>query len=287
LPLNNFIPSVWSARLLINLYKNLVYAQTGVINRDYEGEIAGAGDSVRITAIGAVTVGDYTKNSNIGDPETLNDAQVMLLVDQNKYFNFQIDDVDKAQQKPKVMDAAMREAGYALRDTADQYVAALMVAQVASANQIGTSGSPKTDLATTGYPYQYLVDLGVLLDDAKVPMEGRWVIVPPWFHGYLQKDQRFVSFGTPANDARLRNGVIGEAAGFTILKSQNVQVASAATSYKITAGYPGAVTFADQIASIEAYRPQQRFADAVKGLHVYGAKVIRPTGIAILHANPT
>jgi len=281
--LNNFIPEIWAARLLQNLLKSQVYTQESVINRDYEGDIANAGDTVRINAIGEVTVGTYTKNTNIGDPETLDDASTTLLIDQSKYFNFQVDDVDRAQQRPKVMDGAMLQAAYALRDTADQYVAGLYT-DIATANLIGTTASPKTDLGTAGQPYKYLVDLGVLLDEANVPTDGRWVIVPPWFHGLLLQDTKFVSSGSSQAEDRLANGMIGEAAGFNIFKSNNVPNTSA-TKYRIMAGHPMAWSFAEQVNKIESYRPEKRFADAVKGLHLYGAKLVRPTAIAVLTAN--
>src|SRR4051812_37241322 len=109
--LDNFIPNVWAGSILRALYTSLVYAQPQIINRDYEGEIAAAGDTVRINMIGDVTVSDYTKNTDIASPETLTDAQLSLKVDQAKYFNFQIDDIDAAQQKPKVMGEASLRAG--------------------------------------------------------------------------------------------------------------------------------------------------------------------------------
>src|SRR5690349_10382828 len=112
--LENFIPEIWSARLLVNLYNSLVYGQQGVVNTDYEGEIQTAGDTVRINSIGAVTVGDYTKNTDIGAPQTMSDAQSTLTITQQKYFNFQVDDIDQIQQSPKMMNDAMREAAYAL-----------------------------------------------------------------------------------------------------------------------------------------------------------------------------
>jgi N4-gp56 family major capsid protein len=283
--LNNFIPEVWAARLLMNLHKRLVYGQPGVINRDYEGDIRDAGDVVRINSIGPVTIGNYTKNSNISDPETLTDAQMMLTIDQSKYFNFQIDDVDKAQQRPQVMDGAMGEAAYGLADTVDQFIAGLYT-EAATANLIGTTAAPKTDLATANVPYNYLVDLSVKLDEANVPSEGRFCIIPPWFHGYLLKDSRFISAGTPATDAVIRQGVIGQAAGFQLLKSNNVPQ-TASTKYRITAGHPMAWSFASQISKVEAYRPEKRFADAMKGLALYGAKVVKPAALAVLTANPT
>jgi len=281
--IDNFIPQVWSARLLQNLHNALVYGQAGVINRDYEGEIREAGNTVKINAIGSVSVGTYTKNSDMNAPETLTDAQLTLLIDQSKYFNFQIDDVDKAQQKPKVMSEAMREAAYALADTADQYIAGLYTG-ADSGNLIGTTAAPKTDLGDAGKAYEYLVQMAVLLDEDKVPAAGRWVIVPPWFHGLLLNDSKFVATGGSNAEATLRNGMIGEAAGFSIIKSNNVPNTTGA-KYRIIAGHAMAWSYAEQISSVEAYRPERRFADAMKGLHLYGAKIVRPTCLAVLTAN--
>lgn len=279
--LDNFIPTIWSARLLVNLHKALVYGQDGVVNRDYEGEIRDVGDTVKINSIGPITIGTYTKNTDISAPETLTGEQTLLQITEAKYFNFQVDDIDAAQQKPKVMDDAMREAAYGLRDAADQYIASLYTG-VAAGNTIGDDTTPIVPTASDAY--DYLVDLGVLLDEANVPSDGRWVIVPPWFHGLLLKDDRFVKGGTAESDQRLRNGQVGEAAGFAVLKSNNVPNDSG-TKYKIIAGHPMAWSYADQILKVEAYRPEKRFADAVKGLHVYGAKLVRPSAIAVLTAN--
>jgi len=146
--LDNFIPEVWSARLLANLHNALVYAQAGVINRDYEGEIAAAGDTVRINSIGSVTVGDYTKNTDMAAPQALSDAQATLTITQSKYFNFQIDDIDKAQQTPKLMNAAMAEAAFALANTTDQFIAS-QYTDISSGNFLtysdGTNTSGDTD----------------------------------------------------------------------------------------------------------------------------------------------
>lgn len=281
--LNTFIPQIWSARLLENLNKALVYGQAGIVNRDYEGEISAEGNTVKIHSIGRVSVGTYTKNANMSAPETLTDAELTLLIDQSKYFNFQIDDVDAAQIKPKVMDAAMREAAYALADVTDQFIAALYTG-ISAGNWIGDDDAPKADLGTAGQPYKYLVDLGVLLDEDNIPSAGRWIVVPPWFHGLLLQDSKFVAGGGTQAESTVRNGMIGTAAGFTILKSNNVPN-TAGDKYKIIAGHSMAWSYAEQINSVEAYRPELRFADAVKGLHLYGAKIVRPTALAMLVAN--
>lgn len=284
--LNSFIPQLWSARLLENLKNNLVYAQPGVVNRDYEGEIRGQGSSVRINAVGKVSVGDYGKNANIGDPEELSDASTVLVIEKARYFNFQVDDVDAIQQQPKVMDTAMTEAAYALTNDLDQYVASAMATGGTAGASLGTTGSPISvgTAVSDKNAYETLVDLSVLLDAANVPVDLRFATVPPWFYGMLLKDSRFVSFGTPQNVGSLRNAEIGQAAGLSVLKSNNVPNTSA-TAYKIIASHPFATTVAMQANQVEAYRPQARFADAVKGLMLYGAKVIRPSCVIVATCN--
>ena len=279
--LNSFIPQIWSARLLENLRKILVYAQPGVINRDYEGEIQEKGDTVKIHSIGAVTVDNYVKNRDMNPVETLNDAETLLRITEQKYFHFQVDDVDKIQQYPQMMDAAMREAAYALRNVADQYIAGLYT-DVAAGNVIGDDPNPIIPAKTDAY--EYLVDLSVVLDDNDVPEVGRWVIVPPWFEGLMLKDDRFVKSGTEGSEQRLLNGYIGRAAGFDVLKSNNVPNTNGAL-YKIIAGHSIAWSYAEQVNQVEAYRPERRFADAVKGLHLYGGKTVRPTALAVLTAS--
>ncbi len=278
----DFIPTVWAARLLVALEKSLVYGQTNVCNRDYEGEIRASGNTVKIASIGDVTVDDYTKDTDIGDPETLTDAEQSLLIDQAKYFNFYVDSVDRAQQNVNVLDEAMRRASWSLRDYADSFLAVAMEAAVPGGNKIGSTVTPK--VPTKDDAYEYLVDLGVLLDEANAPMDDRFVVVPAWFHGLLLKDERFVNAGTRSSDAALRNGEVGEAAGFSILKSNNV-LNTAGAKYKIIAGHSIATSYVEQIVDVQTYKPEKRFGDAVKGLHVYGAKVVRPTALAMLIAD--
>lgn len=279
--INNFIPAIWSRSLLENLRNNLVYGQPSVINRDYEGEIRGAGSSVKIHNLGAVTVSDYTKNTDLSAPETLSDGETILNINRARSFNMQIDDIDAAQQVPKVMDGAMREAAYALANDLDSYLASIYTEGTAGTG-LGTTGTPIVPTSTTAY--EYLADAYTLLDEANAPAQGRVAIVPPWFHGLLRKDQRFVSFGTQDNRGTLLNGVIGEAAGFTVLVSNNVFNTSGA-KYRIMCTHPSAWTLAMQIEKVEAYRPPLRFADAVKGLNVYGAKVVRPTNLVYMTAS--
>lgn len=283
--LNNFIPTVWSARLLQNLNKELVFAQAGIVNRDYEGEIRAMGDTVKINSIGRVTVGDYSKNTAIGNPAVLNDAQTTLQITQSKFFNFMVDDVDRVQGNASVMDAAMGEAAYAINNIVDQYIAGMHV-DAATPNLYGDSTTPKV-VGRGGSDvnaYDSMVDVKVLLDEANIPTAGRWIIVPPWFEGLLLKDDRFVKYGTLPQNERLLNGMIGRAAGLNVMTSNNI-VNTAGTKYKIMAGHPMAITMALQFAEIVAFRPEQFFSDAVKGLTLYGAKVIRPDALVTYTAS--
>lgn len=276
----NFIPTIWSARLLAHLDKRHVYLN--LLNRDYEGEIKNYGDTVKVNQIGDVTVKDYTKGQDIDAPEDLSGEQQVLTIDQAKYFNMAVDDVDNAQTNPKLMDAAMQRAAYAMNDVVDQFAANLLAVNVHGDNQIGTDESPI--VITVDNAYDHLVDLGTKLTEANVTTVGRWAVIPAWFHGLLLKDRRFVGNGTDYNKAILEGGEVGQAAGFTIYVSNNVPNVGKA-KYKIIAGTNEAGSYAEQILETEAYRPEKRFSDAVKGLHVYGAKVFQSKCIAVLTAN--
>jgi hypothetical protein len=280
--ITNFIPEIWSADLLSSLKKNLVFAGPGVANRNYEGEIAEAGDTVKIASISRPTIGTYTKNLTTITPENLTDAQRSLLIDQSKYFAFEVDDIDLRQAKNggALLTEAATEAAYGLADVADQVVAALYTG-VDAANAISTTSITTAALAVTG-----LINLKVKLDNANVPTQGRYVIVPPWYHGLLLASDLFVRVDASGNDTALRNGVVGRAFGFDVMVSNNC-VNVTGDDYIVQAGYPGAVSFAEQIVKVEAYRPENAFSDALKGLHVYGAKLVRPTGIATLTASIT
>lgn len=278
----NFIPEVWAAQLLSSLKKSLVFAGPGIANRNYEGEIANQGDTVRITSISRPTVASYTKDSTTITPETLTDANRSLSIDQAKYFAFEVDDIDLRQARDggALMDEAAVEAAYALADTADQYVAGLYTG-VDAGNAISTTSITSGTLAVTG-----LVNLKVKLDNANVPTMGRYVVLPPWYHGLLLQSDTFVRVDASGTSEALRNGFVGRAFGFDVYVSNNC-INVTGDDWIIQAGYPGAITFAEQIAKVEAYRPESAFSDALKGLHLYGAKLVRPTGIATLTASIT
>ena len=275
----NFTPEIWSAMMLESLKKNLVYGDPSVVNRDYDGEISAQGDTVHIRSISRPTISNYTKGATL-TYETLTDADRTLLIDQAKSFSFVVDDIDKAQQPGGALEGALTEATYSLRDVADQYIAGLYTG-AASANAIGT-----VSVTTAALAYTQLRRLKVKLDEANVPQQGRFVVVPAWYHGLLLEEDKFVRVDASGTDQALRNGIVGRALGFDVLMSNNAPLVTG-DDYAVIAGYPKAISFAEQINKVEAYRPEDSFSDALKGLHVYGAKLVRPDGIATVIASQT
>lgn len=278
--INLFKPEIWNARLLVSLKKALVYGAPDVADRRYEGDIRNAGDTVRITSISRPTVATYTPNVTSITPENLTDAQRSLVIDQSKYFAFEVDDVDARQAAGDVMTAGMDEAAYALRDVADRYIASLYTG-VQSANNLGTVSVTTADLA-----YTQIRLLKLKLDEANVPQDGRWAIVTPWYHSLLLDNNKFIDASASGSTDPLLNGVVGRALGFSIRVSNNAPNPTG-DDWVILAGAPGAITYAEQINKTEAYRPESAFSDAVKGLHLYGSKLVRPDSIAVLTASIT
>ena len=284
--ITTFIPEIWSARLLYALDK--AHVATNLVNRNYEGVIANQGDTVHINSIGAVTVKDYTKNTNIADPEVLTTADQTLDIDQAKYFNFQVDDVDKAQISGEIIDTAMGRSAYALADVSDAFLLKTIANGVASANKIGAKAT--LTALTASNVYENIVKMRTLLDKANVPTTGRTIVVPPEVYALLLLDDRFAKSGSDSGQNALLNGMVGRVAGFDVFMSNNcvsgADGGSGSTAYfVITAQVASATTYAEQIIKTEGYRMESRFADGVKGLHVYGAKVTDGSQIAAMYCS--
>ena len=272
----SFIPEVWNARLLNALRADLVY--TNLFNRNYEGDIRQAGDTVHINTITDISIKEYTRNTDIADPDQLTTTDQTLVVDQARYFNFFLDDVDKAQAKPGLIDAAMASASHGLADAVDKYLADLL----SKATGVITAGlgSTATPLQiTAANAYELLVNMKTALDKANVAKMGRKVVLPPEFEGYMLMDNRFAANGGKGAD-RLENGAVARAAGFDIYISNNVPNTSGA-KYKVIACTDESNTYAEQLTETEAYRREKGFDDGVKGLLVFGAKVVRPAAVAV------
>lgn len=273
-----FVPEIWSQELRAAYEKALVFVP--LCNRDYEGDIAQAGDTVHINTIGEPTVADYVAGTTEITAEQLATADQTLLINQSKYFAFKVDDVDKRQAAGEMLTKGMQRSAYKMKDTADQYVAGLYTG-AAAGNVIGP-----VYVDTGDHAYEYLINLGVLLDEANVPDEGRNCVAPPWFFGLLVTSKYATNSAFQAANAAIQSGKIGEIGGFMLHKSNNVQVITG-DDYAVMAWVQDAITFADQINQTEALRMEKEFADMVRGLHLYGAKVVESTGIAVLKASKT
>ena len=283
--ITNFVPELWTAKILVALRKKAVAG--GLVNRDYEGEIRRAGDTVNITSINDVTIGNYTAHADITF-EDIDDATRALVINQQKYFAFELDDIERAQSVNggAVMNQALDNATYQLRDVADAFLLSTMNTAIqGTGNDLGT----RAIHTTAQNLYDSFVDLAVVLDEDNVPEEGRWAVVSPSLHGRLLKLDTFITPGDQAGPAARANGFIGSIAGLDLYKSNNLPAVTdvAATGGLAIAGHSIATTFAEQITSVEAVRLEKRFADGLKGLHVYGAKVVRPTALAVVEFDAT
>lgn len=265
--ITNFIPEVWSAAILEALRAKLVFPS--LCNRDYEGDIREAGDTVHITGYNDVTVHKYVRGQAITVDDATDKEAAVLKIDQSDYFAFKVNDIDKTQAKADLTGKFTNSAAYNMMKNVETYISNLMDAAVDTPAKTVAVGTPAD-------AYLAVVEAGRKLDVQNVPDEGRWLVVSPDFYALLLQDSRFIE-GTEAGHNTLLNGVVGQVRGFTVVKSNNVPSKKASPdTQSILAGTNAAVTFAQQVSKVEAMRMQTDFADMVRGLDLYGAKVIRP-----------
>lgn len=288
---DTFIPEVWNAELLTALPTNYIFAQGGVVNRDYEGDIASYGDTVHIGTLTSPTVSNYVKNVTSIDPATLTTTDQTLLIDQAKYFAFELDDVDGRQVRDggQVLSKAALLAARALAAATDTFLSGLLTAGAGTV--LTAAALPTTSPAAQDAAYQIIRKARVALDKGNVPAEGRFLIVSPEFYAVLLGDPRFVDASKYGTNAGILNGEVGRIVGFSVVVSNTIPAGTAGTlpavSNFVIAGHQMGVTFAEQISKTEAYRPQNSFSDAVKGLHLYGAKVVRPEALVVCDVDVT
>jgi hypothetical protein len=282
--LENFIPEMWSSTLFVKLRKSLVFG--GLTNKNFVEELFDYGDTVHINEIGPVTVNSYTKTATLSY-ETLKSAQKTLVIDQASYFAFAIDDIDKAQNNPSVMDGAMSDAAYRIGDTIDQFIAGLYTQATvpATTTYIGSSGSSLS--VSSGNVMETLSYAERYLSEANVSTQGRWIVIPPWMHQKLVVAETGLISATAVPktnaDGAIVQGFVGSFMGFDIFMSNNVSAASAAGQYRVMCGTSDAISYGGQVSEIEALRLQTTFADAARGLYVYGGKVTRPEALLTLY----
>ena len=259
---SNFIPETWSARLLESLHKQLVFG--ALCNRNYEGEIRQYGDTVHINSLSDISVKAYTPNTDIDDPEQLSGTDRTLVIDHGAYCNFYLNDVDRAQARPDLLEAAMRGAARRLAEDTEAYVLSVIIAQA------GITGT----IAAGADMYESLIAVKTALDQNNVPRTGRKLVVPPTVEAELLKDSRFLTAGGSIAEHALADGAVARAAGFDIYISNDL-------NGQLVALTEDGVTLAQQITKMEAYRREKGFDDGVKALSLCGAKVVLPDCVAV------
>lgn len=269
-----FKPELWSKELLRKI--NDAGVMLDCVNRDYEGEIKNAGDTVHIQKIGDVTVKDY--GAEAIEYEKLGGETDTLVINQKKYFAFVVDDIEKVQANVAYMQKYLDQAKKACVLVQDTFLLG-KAADAATKNQMGDVTLTKTNA------YDTLIDLRTLLADANaidasgLGADGKrpFLVVNPKIGGIIRKCEQF-THATAVGDANIRKGSIGTFAGFDIKESTNLKEATSKTL--IMAGTTEAITFASQIVKFETMRDRDHFVDDVRGLYVYGAKTVQPTCLA-------
>ena len=292
---SGFIPSIWSGKLVEKLYARTAFAE--VSNTLYEGSIKGAGDTVQIRTTPSIVINDYEIGGGLTYEKPVSD-KVELQIDQAKSFSFEVNDVDAYQADIKLMEGWSDDAGQQMKIAIDKDISAYAYTEAAAENAGATAGveSGSLNLGVAGTPVAItktnildtLVDCGTALDEQNVPDEGRYIMLPAWMNGMLKKsDLRDASIMGDATSA-FRNGKIGMLDRFSVYVNNNMStVTDDGTDNQATNvifGHKKALTFASQMTNMETLPNPNDFGKLVRGLNVYGRKVIDPNAIGHLYA---
>ena len=292
---NNFMPELYSKKVL-NFFRKASVAEA-ITNTDYAGEISAFGDSVKIIKEPVITVDQYERGGAV-TATTLTDNEVTLVVDTANAFKFIVDDIESSMSHVNFKEVASSSAAYALRDAFDTGVIAKLFAGVSASSPNHSLGSDSaTDLAAgtfdgtgnldIGYasgehdPIDVLSHMARLLDEQNVPEEGRWFLANPEFYEQLvQTSSKLMSVDFNAGQGSIRNGLVssGKLRGFDMYKTNNIAATTNAAG-KCIAGHISSTCTAQTIINTEVVRDTASFGDIVRGLHVYGAKVLRPEAL--------
>jgi len=284
---NSFwLPEVFSKKVQVAFRKSAV--AEAICNTDYMGEISQFGDTVNIIKEPTITVEDYTRSTTSLNSTNLTDEELVLQIDQAKYFQFKVDDLEKRFSHVNWQQIASDNAAYQLKDAFDSNVITAAVAG-ATSNTYGTDSAPiDTGFDTSEIdPLDVLARLARLLDDQNVPEENRWVVAKPEFYEELAKtSSKLMSVDYNQGNGGLRNGLVasGELRGFKMYKSNNVPTPSGSgvtATHNILAGHMSAVSCAQALSTVESVRDNNSFKDIVRGLLVWGRKVLRPEALAL------
>jgi hypothetical protein len=279
----NFIPTVWNEAIQRELEGSYVFVED--CNRQFEGDVKKQGDSVRILGVGKPTIKKLDRESASGDidsPEELEDSSVTMYVRQISYFNYMVGDVDRAQAVNGLMDALSKETSEALADEVDAYVAGFATDEGVEALYStpvkvvsGAAGSGERNvLDVLDEAIQRLYE-----HDVKNSTEVI-VTVSPRFYTLFKR--AYIQRGSD-NEEYLKNGRVARYGNVTVKMSNNVKKSEDGATDNIMIRTKRAIAFAQPLTHTEAYRPESKFADAVKGFILYDAQVVRPREIVNLN----
>ena len=279
---NKNIPILFAGKTLEKFYASTMLSN--IASTDYVGEVSQKGDKVIIRTVPTVTIKDYVKNQKL-DLEQPESPSVEFTVDYAKYYNFALDDIDIKQMDMNMMDKWSGDAAQQLKiaiethlfntiyTLADTYNAGATAGKISQNINLGTAIAPVTLTKTN--VLDYLIDFNQVLTEQNIPETDRWVILPAWAVSMIKKSDLKDASLTGDSSSTLRTGQIGSIDGLTIYKS-NLTLKSA-SNYYVHFGHKSALVFVNQLTKTELYRPQDTFANAMKGLNVYGFDVIQPT----------
>lgn len=295
-----FIPQIWSGKLIEKFYNATVLA--AISNTDYEGEIKNMGDTVNIRTKPTITINSYSADQALVVQRPSSNI-VVLLINQGFYFNLVEDDVYAVQSDINMLSMWADDAAQQLKIAIDTAVLTTLYAGVSAYNTGLTAGkitgrfnlgAPNANVSLAGNPVildgtnvlNYLIDLGTVLDEQNIPEMGRWCIIPSWLAGFIKKsDLRQVSISGDGVSI-LRNGLLGQIDRFTLYASNLLPMSTVDNAWYVFAGHSHGLTFASQISKIETLRSEQTFGTLLRGLQIFGSKVVDGTSIAVLYATP-
>lgn len=274
----NFIPTIWSEQINRELERLCVFAED--CNRKYEGEISKKGDAVRILGIGKPTITETTdKNITLNDAEDVEDTSSTLVVNHIAYFNYKVDDIDKRQAVGGLMEALSLETTEALASKMDSYIASLAgdklaVKDAAAAYQV----TEENILSKIDGAIQRLYENDVNQQTEIV------LTCSPRFYFILKR--AYTALDTD-NSKILENGRVGKYGNVTVKMSNNVLTANSSASDLIMVRTKRAIAFVNPMTHTEAYRPEKKFSDAVKGFVLYEGKIVRPKEMVVMNVKYT
>lgn len=291
----NFIPELWAGKLIEKFYDATVLA--AISNTDYEGEIKKFGDTVNIRTTPTVNIYSYTKGMTLSVQRPDSDP-LELVIDKGLYFNCIEDDVDKVQSDINLMDTWSKDASENMKIEVDQDVLAGMLSGISAYNQ-GTTAGAKTasiNLGSTGSPLsvtkdgaggttsivEWIVDIGTVLDEANCPESNRFLVLPAKAVNLIKKSELKDASLTGDGTSIVRNGRVGMVDRFTIYSSHNL--VNSAGKFSVIAGTKRGLTFASQMTEMESMRAESTFGTLIRGLQVYGYKVVKPEALALSYA---